>query len=135
MQQSLNLMLALDRVGSREGRSRELLPFMGLKAKPQQQDPNIRRLSFLLSFPCLTFSYTFCPSFSSFWLSPHFLLSLPACLSCFPFIYQLSVSFQPRTREFAISLDLCNIHHHQHAHNTYTYKYTAVCSDFIVFIL
>jgi hypothetical protein len=28
---------------------------------------------------------------------------LPACLSCFPFIYQLSVSSGPRSREFAIS--------------------------------
>ena len=31
------------------------------------------------------------------------MLSLPTCLSCFPFIYQFSVSFQPRSRKFAIS--------------------------------
>jgi len=61
------------------------------------------RLSFLLSFPCLSFSYAFCPSSHHLGCPPYFLLLLPACLSCFPFIYQLSVSFQPRSREFAIS--------------------------------
>ena len=68
----------------------------------------VRRLSFLLFFPCLTFSYTCCPSSHHLGCPPYFLLSLSACLSCFPFIYQLSVSFQPRSREFATPLDLCN---------------------------
>jgi len=72
----------------------------------------LRWPSFLLSFPCLTFSYTFCSSSHHLGCPPYFLLSLPACLSCFPVIYQLSVSFQLRSREFAIWTYVVR-HHHQ----------------------
>ena len=68
----------------------------------------VRRLSFLLSFPCLTFSYTFCPSSHQPGCPPYFLLSLPACLSCSLFIYQLSSRFNLVVGILLSPLDLCN---------------------------
>jgi len=68
----------------------------------------VRRLSFLLSFPCLTFSYTFCPSSHQPSCPPYFLLFLPACLSCSLFIYQLLVHFSLVVGSLLSPLDLCN---------------------------
>ena len=64
---------------------------------------NSRRVSFLLSFPCLTFLYFVLPLFSSTWLSPLLSFissSLPLLL---PFYLSTFSSFQPHSREFAIS--------------------------------
>ena len=64
----------------------------------------VRRLSFPLSFPCLTFWYTFCPSSHKLGASPTFFYFFqPASLAPF-FLFYLSAfsSFQPRSRELAI---------------------------------
>jgi len=55
---------------------------------PWEFPKDSRRLSFLLSFPCLTFSYTFCPSSSHQPGSPStfFYFFQLACLAPFLFI-------------------------------------------------
>ena len=53
-------------------------------------------------------SYTFCPSSHQPGCPPYFLLSLPACLSCSLFIYQLSVRFNLVVGSLQSPLDLCN---------------------------
>jgi hypothetical protein len=66
----------------------------------------LHRLSFLLSFPCLTFSYTFCPSSHQPGCPPYFLTPISSSLPLLlPFYISTFSSFQPRSRrEFAISL-------------------------------
>ena len=77
-------------------------------AKSIRINNKVRRLSFFLSLPCLTFSFTFCPFSHQPGCPPYFLLSLPACLSCSLFIYQLSVRFNLVVGSLLSPLDLCN---------------------------
>jgi len=68
----------------------------------------VRRVSFLLSFPCLTFSYTFCPSSHHPVCPPYFLLFLPAAsLASLSFI-NFQFHFNLVVGSLLSPLDPCN---------------------------
>jgi hypothetical protein len=82
----------------------------------------------LLSFPCLTFSYTFCPSSHHPGCPPYFLLFLPATSLASHIFINFQFRFNFVVGSLLSPLDLCNMPSSSRADHETGVKCSATCS-------